>query len=67
MISASRELAGQSREAILAQVLAELTSIWPETAHATLLHSRQVTEHRAVFSPLPGVDALRPTQQSPAE
>ena len=65
VISASRELAGQSREAILAQVLAELTSIWPETARATLLHSRQVTEHRAVFSPLPGVDALRPTQQSP--
>ena len=65
MISASRELAGQSREAILSQVLAELTSIWPETARATLLHSRQVTEHRAVFSPLPGVDALRPTQQSP--
>ena len=65
VISASRELAGQSREAILAQVLAELTSIWPETARATLLHSRQVTEHRAVFSPLPGVDALRPVQQSP--
>ena len=65
VISASRELAGQSREAILAQVLAELTSIWPETARATLLHSRQVTEHRAVFSPLPGVDELRPVQQSP--
>ncbi len=65
VISASRELAGQSRETILAQVLAELTSIWPETARATLLHSRQVTEHRAVFSPLPGVDALRPVQQSP--
>ena len=65
VISASRELAGQSREAILAQVLAELTAIWPETARVTLLHSRQVTEHRAVFSPLPGVDALRPVQQSP--
>ncbi len=65
VISASRELAGQSREAILAQVLAELTSIWPETASATLLHSRQVTEHRAVFSPVPRVDELRPVQQSP--
>ena len=65
VISASRELAGQSREAILAQVLAELTAVWPETARATLLHSRQVTEHRAVFSPLPGVDELRPWQQSP--
>ena len=67
VISASRELAGQSREAILAQVLAELTAVWPETARATLLHSRQVTEHRAVFSPLPGVDELRPWQQSPID
>ena len=65
VISASRELAGQSRESILAQVLAELTAVWPETARATLLHSRQVTEHRAVFSPLPGVDQWRPLQQSP--
>ena len=65
VISASRELSGQSREAILAQVLAELTAVWPETARATLLHSRQVTEHRAVFSPLPGVDQWRPVQQSP--
>ncbi len=65
VISASRELAGQSREAILSQVLAELTAVWPETARATLLHSRQVTEHRAVFSPLPGVDESRPGQQSP--
>jgi squalene-associated FAD-dependent desaturase len=65
VISASRELAGQSRDAILAQVIAELTKVWPETAKATLLHSRQVTEHRAVFSPVPGVDALRPFQQSP--
>jgi squalene-associated FAD-dependent desaturase len=67
VISASRELAGQSREAILAQVLAELTAVWPETARATLLHSRQVTEHRAVFSPLPGVDQWRPQQQSPID
>lgn len=65
VISASRELAVQSREAILEQVMAELTAIWPETANARLLHSRQVTEHRAVFSPLPGVDAKRPVQQSP--
>ena len=65
VISASRELSGQSRESILLQVIAELTAIWPETARATLMHSRQVTEHRAVFSPLPGVDQLRPIQQSP--
>ena len=65
VISASRELAGQSREAILNQVLKELAEVWPVTTKATLLHSRLVTEHRAVFSPLPGVDAWRPPQQSP--
>jgi squalene-associated FAD-dependent desaturase len=65
VISASRELAGQSKESILAQVISELTSVWPITADAKLLHSRQVTEHRAVFSPVPGVDTLRPAQQSP--
>ncbi len=65
VISASRELAGQSREAILDQVLGELSAVWPAVASARLLHSRQVTEHRSVFSPVPGVDALRPRQQSP--
>ena len=65
VISASRELAGQSRESILAQVIAELTAVWPVTATARLLHSRQVTEHRAVFSPVPRVDDGRPHQQSP--
>jgi squalene-associated FAD-dependent desaturase len=64
VISASRELAGQSREAILAQVMDELSAVWPATATARLLHSRQVTEHRAVFSAVPGVDAKRPRQQS---
>lgn len=65
VISASRELSGQSRESIRDQVISELTSVWPATAQARLLHWRLVTEHRAVFSPLPGVDALRPQQQSP--
>ncbi len=65
VISASRELAGQSRESILAQVIQELSEIWPAAKTARLLHSRQVIEHRAVFSPVPGVDAGRPRQQSP--
>lgn len=65
VISASRELAGQSRESILALVLQELSAVWPAAKTARLLHSRQVTEHRAVFSPVPGVDSCRPRQQSP--
>ena len=65
VISASQELAGQSRDEILRVVLQELTETWPGVANANLIHSRQITEHRAVFSPVPGVDALRPRQQSP--
>lgn len=65
VISASQSLAGLTKDIILADVLAELTAVWPETARANLIHSRQVTEHRAVFSPVPGVDKLRPYQQSP--
>ncbi len=65
VISASHHLAGRSKDDILNDVLIELQAIWPATKQAKLLHSRQVTEHRAVFSPVPGVDSLRPTQQSP--
>jgi squalene-associated FAD-dependent desaturase len=64
VISASHSLQGQSRQEIEQTVLKELFEVWPEAADARLLHSRHVTEHRAVFSPVPGVDALRPTQQS---
>lgn len=65
VISASRHLAGRSQEETIAEVVRELTAIWPATAEATLLHARQVTEHRAVFSVRPGVESLRPPQQSP--
>jgi len=50
---------------VLQQVLSELAAVWPAVHSARLVHSRQVTEHRAVFSPLPGSNELRPLQQSP--
>lgn len=53
VISASHQLGGRSKEDIQQEVLKELAEVWPETANAILLHSRQVTEHRAVFSPVP--------------
>ena len=43
----------------------ELAEIWQEIASARLVHSRLVTEHKAVFSAKPGADAFRPYQQSP--
>lgn len=64
VISASRNLRGIDRDQIIAQVVDELSQIWPQTREAKLLHSRLVTEHQAVFSPLPGIEAQRPPQQS---
>ena len=64
VISASRNVEEESREEIISTVARELSEIWPEFGRARLLRSRLVTERRAVFSVLPGVDRLRPRQQS---
>jgi squalene-associated FAD-dependent desaturase len=65
VISASRELAAQSREAIIAQVQQDLVSIWPAAAKAKRLQARLITQQHAVFAPLVGSDQLRPPQQTP--
>lgn len=65
VISASRVLAGQSQAETIAQVEEELKVYFPPLREATRLHARVVTEHKAVFSPLVGSEALRPRQQSP--
>ena len=54
-----------SSEAIRTRVLEELAAVWPTVKTATVQHWRLVTEHRAVFSVTPGVEALRPPQQTP--
>ncbi|MGE0607534.1 MAG: hydroxysqualene dehydroxylase HpnE [Pirellulales bacterium] len=64
VVSASRDLAGQNRESIVAQVHDDLASLWPAVRQARLLQSRVVTEQQAVFSVRPGMDAWRPRQQS---
>jgi squalene-associated FAD-dependent desaturase len=65
VISASHNVARQSQIAVIDQVVSELAAIWPQVREAQLTSSRVVTEHRAVFSPRPGVDALRPPQSTP--
>jgi squalene-associated FAD-dependent desaturase len=65
VISAARHVAGLPQEVALQQVVQELADIWPAARQATLRHGRLVTEHRAVLSMTPGVDRLRPGQQSP--
>lgn len=64
VISATRELATWGREQITEAVLAELHRLLPELAQAKVLRSRVITEHKATFSAVPGVDELRPTQST---
>ena len=64
VISAANDLSSLSEQEVIAKVDAELREVWPEDRGARLLHGRMITEHRAVFSPLQGVDELRPVQQS---
>ena len=64
VISASRQLAGRPRDDVLDEVLSDLAAVFPRACDAELLHWRTITQHDAVFSPLPGVERLRPAQQS---
>lgn len=64
VISASRDLAGRSRDEIVGQIQAELGRVFPAARSARLLRAKIVTEHNAVFSPRPGIDRFRPRQQS---
>lgn len=65
VISGCHELASVPREATLRRVLAELAEVWPDARQAKLLRSRLVCDPSAVFSPRPGLDALRPAQVTP--
>src|SRR5690606_22276478 len=59
-----RSLAGRDRDDVVAEVCRELAAIWPQVAQAKLLHARMVTEHAAVFSTRPGLERIRPAQQT---
>lgn len=65
VISASRHVQGISREELVTAVSRELSDAFPVARLARVLGSKVVTEHRAVFSPTPGIDQCRPLQQSP--
>ncbi len=52
-----------SQQELIDAVWAELREIWPTSAR--LLHARAITEHKAVFSVVPGIEELRPPQQTP--
>ena len=64
VISASRKANEDSRDQLIAEVVTELHHYFPESRDVKLLKSRMVTEHKAVFSVVPGIDDLRPAQQT---
>jgi squalene-associated FAD-dependent desaturase len=64
VISASRDVASRHRDEVVAEVLRELSQLWPLASQAKLLQSRMITEQHAVFSVKPGSDRLRPPQQT---
>ncbi len=65
VISGSGELNRRRREEVVAQVRSELEAIWPAARAAQLVRWRMVTEPAAVFSMRPGIQRLRPPQQTP--
>lgn len=64
VISASRNLSGRDREEVLAEVLADLAGVFPLAGEAKLLRWQMITQQDAVFSAQPGLDAIRPRQQT---
>jgi uncharacterized protein with NAD-binding domain and iron-sulfur cluster len=65
VISAARDVVVRGTDETIRAVVEELAAVWPAVREAQLVHSRLVTEHKAVVSMLPGVDRLRPPQQTP--
>ncbi len=67
VISASHAIVNHRREDLVAEVCRELRETWPDAGDARLLHWRVVVQPAAVFSAQPGVELLRPPQQTPIE
>jgi squalene-associated FAD-dependent desaturase len=64
VISASYDLLQKPRQEIVDICLADVYQALPESRNAKLLKSTVIKEAAATFSPEPGVDKLRPTQQT---
>jgi squalene-associated FAD-dependent desaturase len=65
VISASHELSGRSRQSVVDDVVRDLQSAFPEAGDAKLLRWQLITDPNAVFSPRPGIETIRPSQQTP--
>ena len=67
VVSAARQFRGLGHEEVERQVIAELRRLLPRLRDAQLLRARDVTEHAATFSAVPGVDRWRPSQTTPID
>ena len=64
VISASREAASVPGPELIALVCKELEELFAEPIERNLRGAKVITEHRAVFSPVPGMDGIRPPQKT---
>jgi squalene-associated FAD-dependent desaturase len=67
VISASYDLLTKSRQEIVDLCLKEVRQVLPAAREANLVKSTVIKEASATFSPEPGVDRLRPIQQTRIE
>ena len=65
VISASYDVASMEKATLIERIVAELRQAFPAAQQAALLRWKVVTEHEAVFSVRPGLDAVRPSQTTP--
>jgi zeta-carotene desaturase len=65
VISAARDWMDIPRERALEQFEAQIRRTFPAARDAKLIRGVTVIEKRATFSPLPGIDRIRPSQAPP--
>jgi squalene-associated FAD-dependent desaturase len=64
VISSSKSLIQKSRQEIIDLALNELREFFPKSREANLVKATVIKEVNATFSPTPGIDRYRPTQQT---
>jgi squalene-associated FAD-dependent desaturase len=65
VVSAARQFREWTHARVQEAVLAEMGRLFPAAAGAEVRRARVVTEHKATFSAVPGVDRWRPGQTTP--
>lgn len=64
VVSSSKSLVEKSRQEIIDLALKELREFFPGARDANLVKSTVIKEVHATYSPLPGVDAYRPSNET---